>query len=191
MRVAFIAGFFVLAACGGEDLQPGDPAMCLMGDDCVCTQQSCSCSQDCQADCGGGACKLTCNNNAKCEGSAIQALTLECYNNSKCRGSGGAKSNIMCLDNSECGRVQQVERPAEPMTVGDLSTVTCADDAECVFTLGTGSAAHCTGKADCYFTCVGDCTVRCEGTGEFCETTCPGGALPKSCGNSKYACGPC
>jgi hypothetical protein len=77
------------------------------------------------------------------------------------------------------------------MIVGQLSAVVCADNSECVFTLGQGSAAQCTGEADCYFTCTGDCSVRCTSIGEFCETTCPGGAQPQQCGNAKVACGPC
>jgi hypothetical protein len=177
-------GLLYLAACGDSRSPDPTPVTCS-GMNCACDAfDACTCpaGSNCETQCGSDACALTCEADAKCNGSSDASLTLTCGVSSECKGSGGDGSQIHCDGAAKC----------ESKT-GAQSVAVCNDSASCKFTLGAGSTAECTAQSSCNVKCEQNCDVECSDKAT-CKLTCMTGSTETpgtKCAGGRLVCGSC
>jgi hypothetical protein len=112
---ALIGSCLLLMLCAGCSSNPLD----CVGTTCICVQgQSCDVSQD---SCGGSAtCSLFCNGENICNGSCGQSCAVTCTHNSTCAITVGASATVSCGSNSTCH-----------ITCAGECSVSCGDGSTC------------------------------------------------------------
>ena len=112
---ALTGSCLLLMLCAGCSKNPLD----CVGTTCICVQgESCDVSQD---SCGGSAsCDLFCNGENICNGSCGQSCAVTCTHNSTCSLAVGPSATVSCGSNSTC-----------QITCTGACTVSCGDGATC------------------------------------------------------------
>ncbi len=153
-----IMGLLAWNACDDEDERFVPDDGCVDGD-CVCRD-----TPECDQDCQGPGCNLSCEQASDCDGLCDDTCDFTCRDVSNCTVACAASCTIVCDRVSNCTG-----------SCGDGCDVTCRDLSNCDIVMGPGSIGRCEAVSNCDLRCSDDVSPTDCGDG---VVVCPPAACP-------------